>query len=79
MSVTASLQPIAELASRETNGIEVTLCWNRRTGELRVCVNNTPSGASFELDAEPDNALDVFHHPYAYAAQRPAPPLRHAA
>jgi hypothetical protein len=56
-----------ELASRESNGIAVTLLWNRRTDALRVCVSDARWGAYFELDAERDNALDVFHHPYAYA------------
>jgi hypothetical protein len=28
------------------------------------------SAESFELDVESHNALDVFHHPFAYAVQR---------
>src|SRR5690349_3639814 len=70
MAVITPLQPICELASRASNGIEVALLWNRRADELRVCVSDTRTGAYFELAAESDNALDVFHHPYAYAASR---------
>jgi hypothetical protein len=70
MAVITPLQPICELASRASNGIEVALLWNSRADELRVCVNDTHSGVYFELAAKRDNALDVFHHPYAYAAHR---------
>jgi hypothetical protein len=70
MAVITSLHPICELASRASNGIAVALLWNRGSNELRVCVTDTRTGVYFELAAERDNALDVFHHPYAYAASR---------
>jgi hypothetical protein len=62
------LQPICELAHRAGGGIEVALLWNRRSNELRVRVDDVQTGVHFELAAQHDNALDVFHHPYAYAA-----------
>jgi len=31
-------------------------------------VSDSRTDQSFELTAHPENALDVFHHPYAYAA-----------
>jgi hypothetical protein len=70
MAVITPLQPICELASRASNGIDVALLWNRRSDELRVCVTDAYTGVYFELAAERDNALDVFNHPYAYAAAR---------
>jgi hypothetical protein len=70
MAVITPLQPICELASRASNGIEVALLWNRRSDEMRVCVTDAHTGVYFELAAERNNALDVFHHPYAYAAAR---------
>lgn len=70
MAVITPLQPIHELASRASNGIEVTLLWNCRSDELRVCVSDSRTGIQLELVAERHNALDVFHHPYAYAAAR---------
>ena len=86
MAVITPPQPICELASRASNGIEVALLWNRRSDELRVCVTDAHTGVYFELAAERDNALDVFHHPYSYAAFRgvacdrsPARPLLRAA
>jgi hypothetical protein len=70
MAVITPLQPICELASRASNGIDVALLWNRRSDELRVCVTDAYTGVYFEVAAERDNALDVFNHPYAYAAAR---------
>ena len=67
MAVITPLHPICELASRASSGIEVALLWNRRSDELRVCVTDAHTGVYFELPARRDNALDVFHHPYAYA------------
>jgi hypothetical protein len=33
-------------------------------------VTDSCSGDSFSLEVDGSSALDVFHHPYAYAAQR---------
>ena len=38
-------------------------------GSLKVVVNDWRSDEKFEVDATPDNALDIFKHPFAY---RPA-------
>jgi hypothetical protein len=66
---------LRELAYRATDGIEVALFWHEVTGELIVFVSETRSGVYFELAPEPDQALDVFEHPYAYVplgeTQRP--------
>jgi hypothetical protein len=70
MAVITQLHPICELASRASCGIEVTLLWNRRSDDLRICVTDNHTGVSFELHAERDDALEVFYHPYAYAAAR---------
>jgi len=57
-----------ELAYRRSGGIEVALFWNSATNELTVSVVDEAAGDAFELPAAPDQALDVFHHPYAHAA-----------
>ena len=59
-----------ELAQRETDGITVTLFWNRENDRLTVTVRDLHTGAALDLNAKRQNALDVFHHPYAYAARR---------
>jgi hypothetical protein len=61
----------AELDVREQDGASVALFWIRGTDVLVVSVVDSGNGQSFELVLEPDErALDVFHHPYAYAAAR---------
>jgi hypothetical protein len=61
----------AELAVREQNGVEVTLFWIRGTDVLLVAVTDRRNGESLEFALEPgDRPLEVFHHPYAYAAAR---------
>jgi hypothetical protein len=57
-----------ELAHRSASGIEVSLLWSRLTGSLSVFVADERSGETLRIEARRDNALDVFHHPYAYAA-----------
>jgi hypothetical protein len=57
-----------ELAYRENDGIAVTLYWHSGSNRLSVTVHDWRSGDWFELPARPENALDVFEHPYAYAA-----------
>jgi hypothetical protein len=57
-----------ELAYRRSGGIEVALFWNSATNELSVTVVDEALGDAFELPAPADQALDVFHHPYAHAA-----------
>jgi len=56
-----------ELARRENDGVEVALLWSRRDDRLTVTVSDSKSGERFAIDAAPNEALDVFEHPYAYA------------
>ena len=60
-----------ELDSRSTDGIHVRLLWHPEDGHVSVAVNDTKTGETFELPIDDrERALDVFHHPYAYAATR---------
>jgi hypothetical protein len=64
-------QSRAELAVREQSGVVVALHWVRGTDVLFVSVIDRRNGEAFELVLRPgERALDVFHHPYAYAAAR---------
>ena len=58
-----------ELDHRHSNGIHVTLSWCPAHDLLYVTVLDE-AGDSFELVVGPHEALEVFHHPYAYAAHR---------
>jgi hypothetical protein len=87
MSDSKHLSSTRELAHRVSNGVEVALLWHPTTERVSVTVLDTHTGLSFELVLEAgDRALDVFEHPYAYAAHRgvlfeafPAPALAEAA
>lgn len=57
-----------ELAHREGHGVAVTLRWRPDDNRLTVGVSDTRTGELFELGAHPEDALEVFYHPYAYAA-----------
>jgi hypothetical protein len=71
MSGTATLSAVRELDRRSTDGLEVTLRWHASTDVVSVAVLDTKTGEEFELVVhDGEYALDVFHHPYAYAANR---------
>jgi hypothetical protein len=59
---------IRELDRRRSDGIEVTLSWNPRTNSVLVSVIDERLGDSFQVEVGAENAMDAFHHPYAYAA-----------
>ena len=58
---------IRELDHRASDGIEVRLLWNAETKEVLVSVAER-DGVGFEFQVPATDALDAFHHPYAYAA-----------
>ena len=57
-----------ELACRSNDGIDVTLNWHPALDELTVCVRDKRKGAYFEIRPQRHLVLDVYNHPYAYAA-----------
>jgi hypothetical protein len=58
-----------ELDSRTTDGIEVRLLWHSAEDRVTVTARDVPSGELVEVAVrDHERALDVFHHPYAYAA-----------
>ena len=68
---TALTSPRTELAVRESDGVTVTLYWTPGTNIIAIEVVDSGSGTAFELVlAEHEPPLDVFYHPYAYAAAR---------
>ena len=56
-----------ELAVRASNGTQVRLLWRQGTRQLWVEVREPATASALRIQAQPENALDVFHHPYAYA------------
>ena len=60
-----------ELASRENDGVSVSLLWTPATNLLAVTVVDSRRCESFELVLEPsERPLEVFYHPYPAAAAR---------
>jgi hypothetical protein len=68
--LTEIAQHVTELAYREADGIEVLLLWSPSDDSLTVVCADTRTEERFAVAAEPSNALDVFNHPYAYAARQ---------
>ena len=57
-----------ELDRRVNDGIDVQLLWRAHDDRVLVAVSDAKTGAEFTIEvAEGQRALDVFHHPYAYA------------
>jgi hypothetical protein len=59
-----------ELASRQSGTLHVELLWKRGTKLFTVSVDDSARGDKFELVVDESNALDIYYHPYAYAALR---------
>jgi hypothetical protein len=60
-----------ELVSRHSGTADVALLWSKRTHRAAVAVDDAARGEHFELLLAPeDDPLDVYEHPYAYAASR---------
>jgi len=59
-----------ELDFRSNDDLEVALHWQPETNRISVSVFDAKTGDDFDLDVDPVEAMDAFHHPYAYAASR---------
>lgn len=60
-----------ELASRENGSLYVVLLWKEQTELCTVSVDDSSTGDRFELVVdESARPLDIYYHPYAYAALR---------
>jgi hypothetical protein len=69
---------LIELDSRTSDGIEVRLLWHREENRVTVTASDARTGETLEIQVrDGDSALDVFHHPYAYAAFHGVAPRPH--
>jgi hypothetical protein len=58
-----------ELDHRSHDRIEVRLLWRERDDRVVVTVADEKTGEQFRIEVrDRERALDVFHHPFAYAA-----------
>jgi hypothetical protein len=69
--LTLALAARRELDARGADGLDVRLWWDAVTDRVAVTVADTKTGLSLEVPvADGDAPLDVFRHPFAYAADR---------
>jgi hypothetical protein len=66
-----STAALRELDHRAGDGIDVRLLWRPHDDRVLVAVADAKTGEAFTLEVGSDQrALDVFHHPFAYAGDR---------
>jgi hypothetical protein len=70
-TLTTADTQIRELDHRSSDGVQVTLLWSECTNRVFVSVVDERNGSSFRFEVAPPDALDAFHHPYAYAGHKP--------
>jgi hypothetical protein len=63
-------QKSRELAQRMSGAEEILLLWHPELDQVEVSVRDLVTGTGFQIDVAPANAIDAFHHPYAYSAVR---------
>ena len=56
-----------ELDHRKGDGIDVTLLWDDDVDAVLVAVENEHTGDVLRIAVERADALDAFHHPFAYS------------
>jgi hypothetical protein len=71
--MTATREPIRELAARTSNGTQMRLFWLQGTRELWGEVYEPEFDLAIVIPAKPERALETFNHPYAYATADSAP------
>ena len=59
--------PSRELARRLSGTIEVLLLWHPTIERVELSVHDLATGAGFDVDVAPADAIDAFRHPFAYA------------
>jgi hypothetical protein len=70
MTGTTDITEARELDARAGDGLDVRLLWYPATDAVTVWVYDAKYSNAFELAVEPDEAVDAFHHPFAYASFR---------
>jgi hypothetical protein len=58
---------IRELDRRTNDGFDVRLLWSPQTNRVFVAIEDQRHDDSFELAVNGADALEAFHHPFAYA------------
>jgi hypothetical protein len=73
-------EPTRELAERRAESLEVLLVWHPISNEVELRIHDMSKVEDFGFRVPPDEAMEAFRHPYAYAARREhSTPLARAA
>jgi hypothetical protein len=67
-----------ELDRRTKDGFDIRLLWDPHTDRVLVAVNDQQHCESFTIEADPAEALQAFHHPFAYPSNDRDPLFRRA-
>jgi hypothetical protein len=67
--MTAPTDTIRELDRRTSDGTDVQLLWDSRTGQVSVAVTDVHTRELLRFEVDGRDALEAFHHPYAYAVR----------
>jgi hypothetical protein len=63
---------LRELDHRTSDGIDVWLLWREHDNKVLVSVSDDKTGERFTIEVpEDERPLEVFHHPFAFAATQP--------
>lgn len=57
-----------ELATRENDGVRVSLLWHPDEHAITVWLEDAHAGDRFRIAVAPDAAIDAFFNPLAHAA-----------
>jgi hypothetical protein len=63
-------EPTRELARRRSGSVEVLLLWHPISNKVELQIHDTSKEEDFGFRVLPGEAMEAFHHPYAYAARR---------
>jgi hypothetical protein len=66
---TTTQTAVRELDRRINDGFDVRLLWEPETNCVFVTVDHQRSGDALTLAVDPADALEAFHHPFAYAGK----------
>lgn len=67
MTTTDTTSRLRELAVRTVDRITVALLWRPGDPDVLVRVDDERTGEQFELEVPGRDAMQAFHHPFAYA------------
>jgi hypothetical protein len=58
-----------ELATRLSDGVEITLFWDARDDSTSIDLYHAATDQTTSFPVAPDRALDAFHHPFAHLSR----------